>query len=393
MSSLSRWTSDWANKLRVCHFTTTTHPQTTFTNRIHLRHNGYSSNVTFLSLPALSRTLNTAMENFINTLQPVESCLICFDPWSAEHQPVTLPCKHIFGHGCIKEWLRKGRGANSACPNCRHAMYDKKSSKSSFDVPSIWKALCEQPPERLHTLMTHMWSGLQILWQRKPDGKFSVTELLDGAIIPALVKTASSDGPRPSRSNDPFLDCYNLIAASWDSLGRPDAATGLAIPLVRLARLMSSASSTLPKWLTTVPRTNRLFWKANACLGLTDPDISWATIITASENLTTTEHLPLLHLYTMLISQGMAHNPQPSLLPTRRHEIMNLVVERCCKKIGGEAWSGRLSNEFKDVLVVVYEELRRYQLEKKKLSLRGHDGEDGLVRGIWALAGWNVKKG
>ncbi|KAF2827795.1 hypothetical protein CC86DRAFT_465641 [Ophiobolus disseminans] len=334
------------------------------------------------------------MENFISTqLQPVETCSICTDVFSAEHQPVTLPCKHIFGHECIKKWLRTGRGNNAACPCCRLVMYEKQDPKAAFDTSSIWKALGEQPPERLHTFMTKMWSGLQALWQQKPDGKFTITELLDQAIVPALVQTANSQSPSMARDNDPFLDCYNLIAASWDSLGRPDTATGLAIPFVRLGRLMSSAGSTLPKWLTTVPRTNRLFWKANACLGITDSDISWDVVMDAYKDLSKTQHFPLLHLYTMLISQGMAHNPQPGSLPTRRHEIMNLVVERCCKKIGGETWTGKPNNEFKEVLVVVYEELRRYQLEKKKASLRGHDGEETLVMGVWALAGWNVKKG
>jgi hypothetical protein len=67
-----------------------------------------------------------------------------------------------------------------------------------------------------------------------------------------------------------------------------------------------------------------------------------------------------------------------------------MVVERCCRRIAGDNWVGKPSNEFKDVLVVVYEELRRYQLDKKKLSLRGHDSEDEVVRGIWALARWSV---
>lgn len=333
------------------------------------------------------------MENFINTqLQPVETCSICTDAFSADHQPVTLPCKHIFGHECIKKWLRTGRGNNASCPNCRVALYEKRDPKSAFDAPSIWQALCEQPPERLHTFMTKIWSGLRTLWQRKPDGKFTITELLDEAIIPALVQTANPDSPNRVRDNDPLLDCYNLIAASWDSLGRPDTATGLAIPLVRLARLMSSASSTLAKWLTTVPRANRLFWKANACLGLTESQISWDWIVAAYENIVETKYFPLLHLYTMLISQGMAHASQQGVLPKRRHEMMNLVVERCCRKIGGEDWEGRPSNEFKDVLVVVYEELRRYRVEKKKLSLRGRDGEEVVVQGIWALAGWSVRK-
>jgi hypothetical protein len=270
-------------------------------------------------------------------------------------------------------------------------MYEKPDPKPSFNVPSIWQALCEQPPERLNVFMTKIWYGLRILWQHKPHGEFTITELLNQTIIPALVRTASPDGPRQIRDNDPFLDSYNLIAASWDSLGRPDTANGLAIPLVRLARLMSSASSTLPKWLTTVPRTNRLFWKANACLSITEHGIPWHIIIAASQDVLKADYFPLLHLYTVLVSQSIIHASQPSQWPMRRHEVMNFVVERCCKKIGGDIWSGKPTNEFKDVLVMVYEELRKYQLDKNKASLRGHDGEESVVKGVWALAAWSAR--
>ncbi|OAL04794.1 hypothetical protein IQ06DRAFT_365373 [Phaeosphaeriaceae sp. SRC1lsM3a] len=334
------------------------------------------------------------MEQFINSqLRPVEACIICTEPFGADHQPVSLPCKHIFGHECIKRWLRVGRGNNTSCPQCRDVVVLKCGARTAFDVPSIWNAMCEQPPERLHIFMTEIWSGLQLLWQRKSTGKFSVTEILEAAIIPALVQTTNPTAPRQRREHDPLLDCYNLIAASWDSLGRPDTTTGLAIPLVRLARLMSSASSTIPKWLTTVERINHLFWKANACLNLTMTDISWDIIMAASQHLADTQHFPLLHLYTMLISQSISHSAQPKTWPCRRHEIMNLVVERCCKKIGGGYWTSQPSNEFKEVLVVVYEELRRCQLKKKKPSLKGHEGENSVVKGLWAVASWNVSKG
>lgn len=112
----------------------------------------------------------------------------------------------------------------------------------------------------------------------------------------------------------------------------------------------------------------------------------------ASQDVVSTEYFPLLHLYTMLISQSISHNAQPSVWPTRRYEVMNLVVERCCKKIGGDSWTRKPSNEFKDVLVIAYDELRRYQHIKKKASLRGHDGEEGVVKGIWALAGWGASR-
>ncbi|KAF2123501.1 hypothetical protein P153DRAFT_303863 [Dothidotthia symphoricarpi CBS 119687] len=331
------------------------------------------------------------MDAFIDTqLHPVDTCVVCTEPFSAKHQPVTLPCKHIFGHECIKKWLRSGRGNTSSCPNCRFVFFEKKNPKAAFDAPSIWKALCDQPPERLHAFMGKVWDGLRVLWQRKPDGKFSVTEILDQAIIPALVQTASGSGAQ-IQEQDALADCYNLVAASWDSLGRPNSAHGLAIPLVRLARLMSAASSMLPKWLTTVPRTNRLFWKANACLGLTEEKINWDCLMEAAK-LENERYFPLLHLYTMLASQSIAHNAQPTQWPVRRHEVMNLVLERCCVKVGGDHWKGKPSNQFKDVLVVVYEELRRYHLEKNRMSLRGHDGEEGVVKGVWALSSWIVRK-
>lgn len=331
------------------------------------------------------------MDNFLKTqLHPAETCIVCTEPFSSTHQPVALPCKHIFGHECIKKWLKSGRGNTSACPTCRYVVVEKKSPRADFDTSSLWKALCDQPPERLHAFMTKIWSGLQVLWQRHPSGTFSVTEVLDQAIIPALIKTARRTDSPNDRHYDPVLDCYNLVAASWDSLGRPDSATGLGIPLVRLVRLMSSASTTLPKWLTTNARANRLLWRANACLGIFETDVSWDMIMEAAR-LEDERYFPLLHLYTMLISQSIAHNGHPTPWPTRRHEIMNLVVERCCTKIGGIAWKRKPSNQLKDILVPVYEDMRRYQLEKGKMSLRGNNGEESLVKGIWALACWTLK--
>ncbi|USP80279.1 uncharacterized protein yc1106_07553 [Curvularia clavata] len=248
------------------------------------------------------------------------------------------------------------------------------------------------PTERLQIFMSRIWSGLQKLWQRHPKGCFTVTLILDQAIIPALTYTINTTTRNPGQ--DCMVDCYNLVAASWDSLGRPDLATGLAIPLVRLARLMTNAGAVLPKYMTTSSRTNKLIWRANACLPIADEHISWNFIIEAAQP-ASTRYFELLHLYTVLISQSIAHFPEPHPFPSRRHDVMNLVVERCCTKIGGSgcAWKGRPSNELKDKLVVVYEELRRYQIEKGKVSLRGHSEEEAIVRGLWALAAWSSARG
>ncbi|EUC45643.1 hypothetical protein COCMIDRAFT_36642 [Bipolaris oryzae ATCC 44560] len=334
------------------------------------------------------------MERFINTqLHPVDACSICTEPFSTTHQPVALPCQHIFGHNCIKKWLTGGRGNTNACPTCRHILVPKSNPRGSFNVQSIWEELCHQPNERLQVFMQKLWPSLQTLWKIHPNGSFSITSMLNRALFPALTHTIRTTRPSPGPSPDPVLDCYNLISASWDSLGRPDIATGLAIPLVRLARLTANAGAVLPKYLTTSSRTNRLIWRANACLPLAADHISWDFIMQAAAP-ASIRYFDLLHLYTVLISQGIAHFPAPHPFPTRRHEVVNLVVERCCSKIGsgGCAWRGRPSAEFKDVLVGVYEELRKWQGEMGRMSLRGSYEEEGVVRGVWAIAAWGKER-
>lgn len=237
--------------------------------------------------------------------------------------------------------------------------------------------------------MGELWIGIRNLWKRKPDGKFTIAELLEKAIFPALIETGAQAW---SGSHNALTDAYNLIAASWDSLGRPNTAEGLAIPFVRLARLVSSAATTLPLYLTDLSRTSRLIWRANACLDLNEANISWDCIITASK-LDSEHHFPLLHLYTVLVSQSIAHNSGPQQpLPTERHEIMNLVVQRCCTKVGQACYTGKPSNEFKDTLVCVFQELWRYQHEQTRLSLRGHADEEAIVRGMWAIANWPIRR-
>lgn len=36
--------------------------------------------------------------------------------------------------------------------------------------------------------MEKVWIGIRGLWKRKPDGKFTITELLEKVILPALVE-------------------------------------------------------------------------------------------------------------------------------------------------------------------------------------------------------------
>jgi hypothetical protein len=287
-------------------------------------------------------TLNSSrMDTFVETqLRPVDACIVCTEPFSATHQPVVLDCKHIFGYRCIARWVLNGHGNNVSCPVCRHVLFARKSPNSTFDAPSIWKRLCELSLEHLHAFMQNLWVGIKDLWKRKPNGNFTVTELLEKSIFPALIATGEQ---ARNGTHDALTDAYNLIAASWNSLGRPNRAEGLAIPLVRLARLVSSASTILPLYLMDLPRTTRLIWKANICLSIEDENISW-DFITEATKLQSDRHFPLLHLYTVLISQSITHKSGPQQpLPKRRHEIMNFVVECCCTKLGNASFTSKPS--------------------------------------------------
>ncbi|PVI01212.1 hypothetical protein DM02DRAFT_728058 [Periconia macrospinosa] len=223
---------------------------------------------------------------------------------------------------------------------------------------------------------------------------FTAAEYLLNAILPALIHTSSSpDVALPSsrslrrqhqKNRLLFLESHNLLHATFLSLNRPSTFTrGLATPLVRLARLLTQCSGVMPRWLTSVARTSHLFWNANACLGGPGQrqieQISWKHIQEAT-HLTSPRYFPLLHLYTILISQTLVHLPIPQ-------DNVSLILERCCTRIGG-SWADSPSTGLKQLCVAVYTELKRCQIEGGAASLRAKTWESDVVRGLWGLAGW-----
>jgi hypothetical protein len=162
------------------------------------------------------------------------------------------------------------------------------------------------------------------------------------------------------------------------------------MPFHRLTQLTFNAYLSTPLWLNNSYRFNKLVWKANTCMGPQSVDISWEYLNEASE-LENPRYFDFLHLYTVMVSQYLAHAGKASGWPQRRHERMNLVVKACCQGIGA-SWAGKPSNKFKDKLVLVYEEMRRLQLEVGRISLRGNEGEEHMVRGLWQIAAWPIKR-
>lgn len=325
------------------------------------------------------------METFIESeLQPTEECGICTEAWGDQHRPVALKCRHIFGHQCLLRWLRGGRRNNKSCPLCRDTIYEEETDAVPFETTSIWNALCTQGPLKLAELVERIWSCLKTLRTQHPNRKYTIKQLLDRAIFPTLILTSNGQ-------HNPFEDSYSIIAVTYASLGHPDTAQGLAVPLIRLVKLMEHAWFSIQPSLTTIPRTNALFWCANECIGLEDDSLHWSFLNEAC-CLENDRYFPFLHLYTVLVSQVVTHHPNAMQWPDLKHERMNLVVARCCKEIG-EQWKGHPSNDFKDKLLVVFEELRRHQsAEVRRISLRGSEGEEYIVRGLWWTAGWKIRR-
>ncbi|KAF2120111.1 hypothetical protein BDV96DRAFT_485652 [Lophiotrema nucula] len=316
------------------------------------------------------------MANRIDALfQPTTECPICQLPFNTrEHAPVSLSCKHIFGHRCLLRWLKSGQGNTNCCPMCRNNVFTGEPSVDphNVDTTTLWNALCEQPADSLNTFMSEAWKEVH---------HANVTNLIYDAIVPALAAASSS-----LQGENAFSHCILRLQISHQYSSSND----LAVPFIRLARFMQHVFPLLQPHLHNKEYTNLMIWKANACIAIGEENIHWTLIDEASQLCTNSRYSPLLYLYTVLISQNITHNAQRNW-SERRHERMNMVVERCCHNIGS-TWVGRPSNAFKDRLVVVYEELRRHQLDMGRISLRGKAGEEHIVLGLWQMAVWSVRR-
>ncbi|KAF2729473.1 hypothetical protein EJ04DRAFT_546284 [Polyplosphaeria fusca] len=321
------------------------------------------------------------MEHLLTRLlNPTTACPICqlsFD--EQQHAPVALACRHIFGNNCLKEWLQGGHGNIDCCPVCRDRLLadDRPEELPNFSPGEIWKGLREQSDIRLNNFMSSVWRGLQ---------GDTVLDILNDAIIPALMSAGTL---REDTSINPFTQCHLLLHALYHGTG-VNTAHSLAVPLIRLARLMEHAFPLLPPHLNNRRETNMLLWNANACIPLAEDNIRWSFLSEAS-TLTNDGYFPLLQLYTVLMSQNIAHHLNASHWPKRKEDKVSMVMERCCRIIGN-TWVDAPDAEFKGRLVAVYEELRRHQQEFGRVSLRGKEGEENIVRGLWQMAGWQVRR-
>ncbi|KAF2008946.1 hypothetical protein BU24DRAFT_359074 [Aaosphaeria arxii CBS 175.79] len=320
------------------------------------------------------------MEEFIrNNLAPTETCTICCEPFSEGHAPVALQCAHIFGHGCFTDWLRNGDGNTNSCPLCRAQLFEE----TVFHPYRIWGILCQENPQRLCEYMKALWQGIQRQSHADPGNGQT---LVQNVIWKPLWEVRD-----PRNENCTFrryVRYLNDLSPQYGVLNPVDEAI---IPILRLSELLACVYKRVPLYLTTSTDLAMLVWKANQSIGVREGKVNWSLVCRAARDLDG-PYFPLLHLYTVLISQYIIHGDELTTWPTKRHEKMNYVVQNCCTMIGS-SWTGYPTNHFKDQLIVVYEELRRHQKDTGRISLRGTPSEGYIVKGLWSLAGnWQIKR-
>ncbi|ORY16398.1 hypothetical protein BCR34DRAFT_476277 [Clohesyomyces aquaticus] len=339
------------------------------------------------------------MDDFLQHLQRVDVCPVCQNGFDTQHTPVILDCRHIFGHSCLTTWVRNGRGLTNSCPCCRAQLFsvDNKNVESGADTSSFfanttrdaeqqWSAICNQPIELITIFLNQAWLSVEHLLSRTAPRKQGIYELMPNVLTPALCAG--------SRIGDfaPFRRTYEKLEVILE--GPPgemdvDNSYGPLIPLLRLVEMMASAIDIVPKYVRTSPQANMLIWKANTSLGLDIRSFRWQHIVEAVE-LQENRHWHALWWFTMLISQQIAHDDSVKAWPAVEHRRKDIMKNKFLDRIG-RSW-GLPSDAFVAKAYIVYEELIRHQVAMKRISLRGKDGEEHIVRGLWQTSQWIVRR-
>ncbi|KAF2194577.1 hypothetical protein K469DRAFT_547612 [Zopfia rhizophila CBS 207.26] len=322
------------------------------------------------------------MEEFINTkLQPVEVCPICHEDFGTNHVPVTLDCKHIFGHHCLLQWVRSDQVRANTCPTCRDQLFSK--SNVGNNNPH-WHSLCQENPIRLAEFVGLLWQHMRHCFKGNFQQAVTDYQLIHNVIRPSLGQLRRSGG------------AFQQYWAPVRDLPPTGSVTrGPYLPLVRLVRVMQDVIDIIPLHVTTIARANMLFWKMNACSYPSARTLVWADLMAASLLAHESDHLfPVLHWFTMVMSQQIFQFYGEYPWASDQNTKERFVTAVCYDGVNGigRHWTSYPGLWFTKSLVEVYEELWRQVRGLRKLSLRGSDWEEPVVRGLWAIQGWKRRK-
>ncbi|KAF2690109.1 hypothetical protein K458DRAFT_412938 [Lentithecium fluviatile CBS 122367] len=85
--------------------------------------------------------------------EPGERCSICYDPYSAAHEPILITncsrCRgHMFGYICLRKWISSGRTGFNQCPVCR-TMWFRKRRYELRRIERQWREIEEREEEAI----------------------------------------------------------------------------------------------------------------------------------------------------------------------------------------------------------------------------------------------------
>ncbi|KAF1996332.1 hypothetical protein P154DRAFT_443540 [Amniculicola lignicola CBS 123094] len=326
------------------------------------------------------------MDNLPYSLFITSECFICQGDFGPDHTPVALACRHIFGRQCLLHWLQQGQGNVSSCPQCRAPLSAEAAqgqpARAEFTSETLWDRCCEMSSYQIDTLMYHIWKILDA-YQFWPEN----INVYIHDLFMNVIRSSFEDASR--QMNDLLFRGIHL-----QFHGRTQAAQGVIPSFNRLVLLMLATRSKFPKTFQAEARTNMLIFKASACFGRGGITLYWECLNEASLS-RNDRYFPFLHFYTMLVSQNVEYHPKGNMWPELPQEQLAMVVDRCCNRIGrhwdGRPWEGVPSDEFKNKLVAVYHELQHHQHGSGRVSLRGNEGEEDIVRGLWRTGTWNLR--
>ena len=88
-----------------------------------------------------------------------DTCNICHEPFHADHLPVRIEsadsCNHVFGEGCLKDWLPSDQSDANKFPKCRHVVYQ--ADEEDDDNSDKWGT----------QIWTSSWSTKRLIAKRK----------------------------------------------------------------------------------------------------------------------------------------------------------------------------------------------------------------------------------
>jgi len=323
-------------------------------------------------------------------LQICATCSICEKPYSAIHIPVVLRhCGHVFGYQCLANTLYGGevdleeawclthgidRGS-ATCPSCdAHVLDSLVEHNARTALERITSdTLVPDHLSKLDAFVEQLREGVATVdlnAERKNLMSFFGACYTSDAVD--FLHNALQDAASAGGYFSPFHD---IITAS--RVGKPQV---MLFPLIRFCYLLWDVHHTMRR--KTSLDINKLLWEGNRCLGLDKPLVQWEEVVEASE-LDDARLFPLVHCFTMLVSQALVRFNLSE--PWKGDDKLEKGRQMALSTVGVH-FEGKPSDEWLSKLVIVVNELKRYQFEMGKEPLSGRAAETHIVRGWWSMA-------